>query len=897
MKKKIKAFVINHGHMDIEWYMPYDSFRFWATEAFQRLVQIEKSKKDYSTYVFDGAVILLEEIEETSPEYLQEIKRLVENGKLSIGPFYTQFDEWLPSGETIVQNCLWGNRKARKYGNKLMKAGHLLDNFGHPAQIAQILRNFGIDSLLFTRGMPEHEDKSKEFILVGKDDSEVYAVNFNYSTAFNIYGNNDPRPACIRMLPYSPEGYFSYEHMLTISEHRDVKGIAEQLIANVTANAKFYPSGLVPVFVGCDHCPPHADLCDTLAYANSIQSEIEFVTGNSEDYVNLLRNNGSLKKYKEELIGSYNDFVLFGANSARNYLKIMNFGAEINMQRYAQPLSAYASLLGMHVKQQMLDDAMKKLLINSTHDSIHGTSLDSVHIEMEYRYSSINQICNILSHEALEYIARHYFDASDQHIVCYAPNSGRQVCRVWLPLGDRGVKIFHDGAELPLQIEAREILPKNCNGQIEYRHAISEGMREVLFVGTFKANEVVSLNYSLTENTPETPYLNTKTTIENEFIEITFDAKGFSLIDKESGEKYYGLNCLEESMDYGDVWDYSESHHKTQVNLFPVPEDAQCICEDGQLVQKMTVNGFLSVPKSAIGDDRSPEFVRIPVKFTVCLYRGIKRADVRLELSNTATEHRVRLKTEFMGRVPEIFSGGIFDVNNRSVVRPEQHSPWAAPPTKLLPFREWIAVEDSNKGLGIAVKGLYDYEARYEDKKTQVYVTLFRSVGIMNRINLPERVDAPGGGIRIPGAQCLRDLTFEWSYIPYRPGGKEKYPFLKEVQRYLVPSVCHEMNDVYHLGRERRKKPFRPFEFLDENVVFSIFKQSYDQKYYVLRFYENQGKRVQERIALNGFDHVYESNMNEERIREIPIEDGKISLSVNPFRIVTILLQKGKADA
>jgi alpha-mannosidase len=84
-------------------------------------------------------------------------RQLVLTGKLNIDPFYTQFDEWLPSGEVMIRNCLFGDRTARTFGQPMM-VGYLLDNFGHPIQLSQILNGFGIDSLFFMRGMPYISD-------------------------------------------------------------------------------------------------------------------------------------------------------------------------------------------------------------------------------------------------------------------------------------------------------------------------------------------------------------------------------------------------------------------------------------------------------------------------------------------------------------------------------------------------------------------------------------------------------------------------------------------------------------------------------------------------------------------------------------------------------------------
>ena len=116
-----------------------------------------------------------------------------EEGKLTIGPFYTQFDEWIPAGESMVRNCLWGDRMSKFWGGQPLKAGYLPDNFGHPDQLPQIFRNFGIDSLLFTRGM-EDAGEFREFVCqfaagiisARAGESPLIFLRLSTSSAFSI---------------------------------------------------------------------------------------------------------------------------------------------------------------------------------------------------------------------------------------------------------------------------------------------------------------------------------------------------------------------------------------------------------------------------------------------------------------------------------------------------------------------------------------------------------------------------------------------------------------------------------------------------------------------------------------------------------------------------------------
>ena len=287
MKKT--GFVFSHGHLDIEWYMPFRSFRFWFIKLMDMLIEICEKNPGYKTFVLDGQVAPLDDYLKIMPEKEAIVKKLVAEGRLSIGPFYTQFDEWLISGESIVRNCLYGNRRGRQY-SKIMKAGHLPDNFGHPKQMPQILSSFGIGSLLFMRGMPDRPEGMKaEFWLQGPDGSRVLGVHFEngYGNAYKIWETEGIDPITIRTAPYGQE-YYGYESHFERTVHTDIDKIARQMIEAAEEGEEYYPSGIIPLAAGCDHCPPQMQITDIVEAANRLQDNFRFVQGNCEDLVNAI---------------------------------------------------------------------------------------------------------------------------------------------------------------------------------------------------------------------------------------------------------------------------------------------------------------------------------------------------------------------------------------------------------------------------------------------------------------------------------------------------------------------------------------------------------------------------------------------------------------------------------
>jgi mannosylglycerate hydrolase len=336
------------------------------------------------------------------------MRTLIEEGKLIIGPFYTQFDEWLPSAESMIRNCLYGRRKADALGG-CMNAGYLPDNFGHPMQIPQILRGFGIDSLLFMRGLPEipggHPD---EFIYRGLDGSEVLVSHFreSYSGAFDIFSKKI-EPLQPRIVPYY-EDYLSFEWHKELADHDDPERTAKSMIANVKRIKDRYPSGVIPLIAGFDHLPPQINIGDSVKAANENQKDIEFIMGTAGEYIRMVyRRMGKPAVYDMELLGSRYQYVLLGALSTRCYLKHENFACEALMEKYVEPLDAMASIYGYPDRKELLDEAWRYLMINSAHDSIHGSSVDEVHTEMEFRSAAVRQIASGMIHDILAYWGRH----------------------------------------------------------------------------------------------------------------------------------------------------------------------------------------------------------------------------------------------------------------------------------------------------------------------------------------------------------------------------------------------------------------------------------------------------------------------------------------------------------
>lgn len=898
--KKITGFIITAGHLDIEWYQPLRSYRFWTTEALQDLKTAAK-RLDFGTYVLDGQVFPLEEYLDVVPEDEPAMRQLIQDGKLSIGPFYTQFDEWLPSAENMIRNCLYGQRKAKAYGG-VMRAGYLPDNFGHPRQMPQILRNFGIDSLMFMRGMPEvaggHPD---EFLYEGLDGSRVLTCHFRegYAGAFDIFDKAiDPKQP--REVPYYGE-YISYEYHRGLAVHDDPERIARNMIDNVRRIESRFPSGIIPLIAGADHLPPQINVGDSVKAANDLQEDIVFVMGSVEDYVKAVQSRQITPTvYNMELVGSRYHYILLGALSTRTYLKRQNFACEALLERYVEPLDALASLVNPDYRNmpRLMDEAWRAMMINSAHDSIHGSSTDEVHIEMEARFASARQIAAGVIHDALAHLSRktrHWWldrPGSGKGVLVYAPVEApfAQPVEVWLATGDRPVTMIDsDGHDLPTQVLEREIIETNGIGLPRNDAFPDPAFRKVLFMDRFTAASPVTRAAS-DHVTELAPISASDSHLENAWIRVETAGALIHLCDKQTGRTWHNLNLLEEEADAGDAWDFSPPWETGEIVRSTAVPFTSRLVECGPVRATVAMSGQMNVPSCLQGDRRSCERAVMPVTFRISLYRDIRRVDVKLILDNTAKDHRLRLHVPTGLKTRQILSQGHLAIIERPVVHAPETEQWSQPPTQLYPCREWVAASDGQAGLAIALKGLYDYESTLNPltREPDVRITLLRGFALMGRRNTIQRKGPASDAYVTPGAQCLGIQEIEWSYLPYQTSNSDQAPFLPAAQSFLYPPVAHAVRSQ----SEEAAATAIPsaFSWSASNLQFSAFKKCLDRDGYVLRFFENQGKPLQATLSVRRFKKAWLSNMNEETLAELPIEQDSITVDVGAYQAITIKL-------
>jgi mannosylglycerate hydrolase len=372
----LRFWVVPHTHWDREWYLPFEQFRLRLVVVVDEVLDVLE-RDERMRFVLDGQTIVLEDYLELRPDNEERLAALIRAGRIEIGPSYQLPDEYLAGQESLVRNLLAGRRDCERYGVR-PEVGYAPDTFGHVAQLPQIFRGFGLDNLVFARGLGnEAETLGAIFCWRGFDGSELLAIR--------QLGNYD--------------------------NARDLSGASRILEFWDEFGARFGQVGLEDVLLcnGTDHAPIQTDLPEVLAACAEALPQTSFRVSTYSDYVAAAHSRrDGLAVHEGELCGGCERPVLRGINSTRIYLKQRSEATE-RLLLCAEAAASLAVLAGRlpdyRYPRAELGLAWRALLRNHPHDSIGGCSVDQVHRDMLQRFDTARLIGERVRDEAAAALA------------------------------------------------------------------------------------------------------------------------------------------------------------------------------------------------------------------------------------------------------------------------------------------------------------------------------------------------------------------------------------------------------------------------------------------------------------------------------------------------------------
>ncbi|MDH5795830.1 MAG: hypothetical protein OEZ24_06960, partial [Candidatus Bathyarchaeota archaeon] len=684
--------VVSHTHWDREWYLPYQKFRIRLVRLIDTLLDLFAREAKIGCFMLDGQTVVLEDYLEIRPKREAVLKRHVEEGRILVGPWYTQPDEFLVSGEALIRNLLLGLEMAENYGGA-MRIGYVADAFGHVAQMPQILRGFNIDSYVFTRGMgDEAENLKAEFLWRAPDGSQVLAINMT--------------------LGYGIPASWLKELGLELHDALRIAQPYKRLLLSKASTKN------ILLMNGGDHAFPQAEPLEALGMFKQLFEDGVLVQGSLRDYLERVRRaDPTLAVHQGEFRGARYHPILAGTLSSRIYIKQQNTKSQCLLEYYAEPLATYAWMFGLDYPHLTLQKAWKYLLQNHAHDSICGCSIDEVYEDNLARYTWTRQICESVVNDSLE--------ALSTRINTKTPKDGLSAVIVYNPLNWTRTDTVEMEIEKP---STPHFEIKDLGGNKVPYQVLEEGENQLRIF--FVAEGVPPCGYKsyvITAAT-ERPLFQSSLIcdldrLENDFFVVNIDERrgaSLTILDKRTGFVYRNLNVFEDGGDCGDEYNYSPPKHD-KISATERMRAETSLVEKGPARATIQAKVDLILPEALDEEQegRSSHTVSCPLTVSISVYGNVPRVDLKVRFENRAKDHRLRVvfPTGLSG-VEHANAHDRFYVMER-LIEPPRGEKWVEKPPTTHPQRFFVDVNDEAVGLMIANKGLPEYEVRRDGEATQ----------------------------------------------------------------------------------------------------------------------------------------------------------------------------------
>jgi len=924
-KKKHVMHLVSHTHWDREWRLPWQEHRIKLVDCIDNVIKLIDQYPEYKHFQLDGQTSLIEDYLEVRPEMAERITELVKSKKLLIGPWYSLVDESLLHGESIVRNIKLGHEIANRFGN-VMRVGFGISSFGHIGQLPQIFSQFGINNVIFSRGISDWQVKS-EFIWESPDGTRVLAIHLpdHYTKSNWFYVVH--RPAFVGI------GSFDWEyqwgkigqpaHACNMDDvHRcyslleprlqyDPKTITKQIRQLRDEAAEVATTQHLLFLDGVDHIEANPLLGKYLRESEQLPDDDTLIHTTLPDYIETIekaidRDNleiitGEMRRPSRE--GVHNQ-LMGHVMSSRIHLKQRNQTCQTLLAKIAEPFATVAWLYGGEYPQALLGIAWRHLCQNHAHDSICGCSVDQVHKDMVYRFDQAQIIADELTQRAFNRIIPRidYSGLNDNQIAITLfnplpyPRSQAVKLAIDIPSTLQGADFqIHDadGREIPYQVVDEHdvvqqiVQPLNAHQDI-YVHR---------YIAYVPAGNIPALGHTTLVVTPQTkstkqhesslvPETNV---LENDNLRIAIKSNGtLDIVDKLQKRTYSGLHYFEDRGDAGSPWVHQPPFDDLIVNSTDCAAQIALV-EDGPVRACYKIDIDMDIPERLLPESitpsglfgprpgkRSPGTIRHTITSYVSLGRNSKRIDVETHFNNRARDHKLRVCFPSGISGAKVSSAeGQFDVVDRPIELPDT-SEWLEPAYEDHPQLGFVDVNDGKAGLAIINEGLPEY-AVIDDPQRTICITLLRAVR-------PFFIAGEEGG------QCLQSYVYRYSIMPHAGNWQEAGVFKASLEHNtLIKAVLTRKGGGKDIPMHRSFVEIQP-----TNLILSTMTRGDDGESVILRLYNPTPEEINGKIIFNNMKIASATltNFLEEPIQELKVGDGKlISLDVNAKRVVTLKIE------
>lgn len=852
MKAVSRVHITPHMHWDREWYFTTEESRILLVNNMEEILTRLEQDDEYKYYVLDGQTAVLEDYFAVVPENRSRVKALVERGKLIIGPWYTQTDTTIVSGESIVRNLMYGMRDCMAFGEP-MKIGYLPDSFGMSGQLPHIYNGFGITRAMFWRGCSERHGTDKtEFLWQSQDGSEVATQVLPLGYAIGKYLPEDEAGLRKRL-----DSYFE-----------------------VLENASVTNEILLPN--GHDQMPLQQNIFAVMETLREIYPQRQFVMSRFEEVFDRIdAHRDALATLKGEFIDGKYMRVHRTIGSTRMDIKIAHARIENKIVNILEPLATLAWTLGFDYHHGLLEKMWKEILKNHAHDSIGCCCSDKVHREIVSRFELAEDMADNLVRFSMRKIVDNMPQSDADKLVMFnlMPWPREEVINTTIRLRASQFRLRDEkGNEIPCFIRsARELDPGLIDRQI-----VHYGNYEPFMEFDIQIRQILpSMGYRTLFIEPNVAgkvlpaVKNTESLLENAFWQIDLNDDGtLRLRDKETGLIYDRVLEIEESSDDGDEYDYSPSREEWRLTSAQGEHQVKVTHEGWQ--SRAAIRHRIAVPANLAERAARQRNGYVDAEFEITLSHNSRRIDVAVRIDNQADDHRVRVLIPTPFTTQEVLADTQFGTLTRPVqdaaMASWQEEGWKEAPVPVWNLLNYAVLQEKRNGLALFTEGLREFEVVGDDKKAFA-LTLLRGVGVLGKEDLLLRPGRPSGiKMPVPDSQVRGPLTCRFSLFSFS-GTPENAGVAQQAKAWLTPVQCYNKIpwDAMKLNRASFITPesYSLLALSPTGCVLSTLKKAEDRDELILRLFNpSESSACDTTLSMNPrVKRCRETDMNE-RIME-----------------------------
>ena len=863
-----KIHFISHTHWDREWLRSSDASRIKLTYLFEQLIEIMENNPEYKYFTFDGQTAALEDFLELRPHRKEQIKKYVSQGRLFIGPWYTQPDMFLASGESLIRNLLIGSQLAKEMGH-CMNVGWIPDAFGQIEKTPQLFSKLGFDGIFAWRGFDYENINDSIFKWRAPNGDTLLTVHF-------------------------PLGYGYYRY-LPLDKEQAYKDIWE----TIDKTKERFKDEHILFMGGSDYAVPKDHIPGVIGSISEQlnQDGYEIEMSNPEKYMKEVKetlkvNERDLQVYQGEARSAALGRIHAGISSTRIDIKNALKHYETMLSSIIEPWSVCTSYLGGENYQELMTYFWKIIFKNQFHDSAYSSSPDTINQTVENRLLNLRHGLNELLWMNIRYLKDHVDFSSlkedDEALILYnpLPYKRNDTFFVSMILKSKEFTLYDEsGVVVPYVIHKTKVEInqeiETYNGIINFHDGgeVLEGTKYLVQI-SLDGKILPSMGYKILKLVYEKPYQqeiysdlkHQDTTFENKYLKVEIEQNGkINVYDKVNKKTYHDAVYFIESGDDGDEYNYSPPYQDKIIDTRDLCPEVQCI-EDNEFEVAYQLSYALKTPLECLNHYRSEEEVISSFDVILSLKKESKQIDFKTIIDNHAKDHRIRAVIQDIHSHEYNQSQDHFGYTVRCNHIPNQIGLENGATEEVLPLytmQKFVRLVDSQ--MALITKGSCEYEII---DNHQIALTLLRSVGKFGKADLKIRPGRSSGyRLDAPSSQMIKVIRNEFSIAFQVDGEGDLY---RRTNLYNSPAQYRHVNNLKsHKGDLNWEKSF--FE-ISQNIEIMAMKKSEDGQFNVIRLLNGSSQNLTD-VTLTMPHQVqkcYLSNVKEEMGEELIIHESQV---------------------